>query len=426
MFDQFFKECANLQERSDALIQACIRRTNLLSTSSYEAIENSIMLMIALAVAAVVVGLGIAFFIAKSISVPLSRVVELVTEARDGDMSIVRDDFHYVGKDELNNLGDALSEMFVSLRTAISEIRDNANSSTEKAATMHEDAKANFDGANKVRKDVADVVKLMESNSSSLQESNAGTEEMSAASMTSAQAATDCAEFISNVTQVANTAAQTVQDAIANMAILQTKTDESGQKLQGLVDSVDKISEFIGVITSIADQTNLLALNAAIEAARAGEAGRGFAVVADEVRKLAEEVESSSQKIAEQVSKNGAIMEKALASSQQGIESVKIGMESVKAADAVFDDISISIQALAGEVDTIAQAIGAMSQSAQGMRKSMDEIKEISIKNSDEAQTVSAATQEQSASMDEIATASQSLAVLAANLQHAIEKFKVS
>ncbi len=214
IFDQFFKECATLQERSDALIQACIRRTNLLSTSSFDAIGNSIKLMIALAAAAVVVGLGIAFFIAKSISKPLSRVVELVTNARDGDMAIVRDDFHYAGKDELNQLGDALSEMFVSLRTAISEIRDNANTSTEKAATMHKDAGANLNGANKVRKDVADTVKLMESNSASLEQSNAGTQEMSAASMTSAQAATDCAEFISNVTDVANKATQTVQEAI--------------------------------------------------------------------------------------------------------------------------------------------------------------------------------------------------------------------
>ena len=289
MFEQLFKDCADLGDISDRLIQACIDRTNQLTTEGYEAIGSSIKLMIALAAAAVIVGLFIASFIAKSISKPLGRVVELVTNARDGDMSIVRDDFHYEGKDELNNLGDALSEMFLALRTAIGEIRDNANSSTEKAATMHADATANLEGANSVRKAVADAVKLMESNSASLEESNAGTQEMSAASMTSAQAATDCAEFISNVTQVANTATQTVQEAIANMAILQTKTNESGEKLQGLVDSVDKISEFIGVITSIADQTNLLALNAAIEAARAGEAGRGFAVVAESVRKLAEE-----------------------------------------------------------------------------------------------------------------------------------------
>ena len=289
LFESLLQDGRELRAAAEGIMSTAVTRVTNFTQDSYDALGSALWLLIGLAAIAIVVGLGVAFYIAGSIRKPLSRVVELVTNARDGDMSITRDDFHYEGHDELGELGDALSEMFISLRTAISEIRDNANSSTEKAATMHEDASANLDGANNVRKAVADAVKLMESNSASLQESNAGTEEMSAASMTSAQAATDCAEFISNVTQVANKATQTVQEAIANMAVLQTKTDESGEKLQGLVDSVDKISEFIGVITSIADQTNLLALNAAIEAARAGEAGRGFAVVAESVRKLAEE-----------------------------------------------------------------------------------------------------------------------------------------
>ena len=115
--------------------------------------------------------------------------------------------------------------------------------------------------------------------------------------MTSAQAATDCAEFISNMTSVTNKAVDTVKEAIANIVVLQKKTKESGIKLQELVENSNKISEFIGDITSIADQTNLLALNAAIEAARAGEAGRGFAVVAESVRKLAEESSRAAENV---------------------------------------------------------------------------------------------------------------------------------
>ncbi len=289
LFETFLKDALDIANLAEEMNKGGLEGFVTISQREHGHIGQSMLLLVGLAAAALFIGSVIAIFTARSISKPLDRVVELVTNARDGDMTTTRADFRYEGHDELGHLGDALSEMFASLRVAIGEIHDNADTSTEKAGVMQEDAAANLAGANKVRKAVANAVKLMESNSSSLQESNAGTEEMSAASMTSAQAATDCAEFISNVTGVANTATKVVQDAIANMAVLQEKTNESGEKLQGLVDSVDKISEFIGVITSIADQTNLLALNAAIEAARAGEAGRGFAVVAESVRKLAEE-----------------------------------------------------------------------------------------------------------------------------------------
>ncbi len=282
---------------SNKITDAGTQRIVDLSQGAYDSLGSTMLLLISLACAAIVVGVGIALYISKSISKPLGRVVELCGNASNGDMSIVRDDFHYVGKDELGELGDALSDMFASLSTAIYDIRGLAVESHEKSSAMKEDAGKNLDYANNVRSSVSNVVKLMESNSSSLQESNAGTEEMSAASMTSAQAATDCAEFISNMTTVTGNAVNTVKEAIANIVVLQRKTKESGIKLQALVENVNKISEFIGDITSIADQTNLLALNAAIEAARAGEAGRGFAVVAESVRKLAEESSRAAENV---------------------------------------------------------------------------------------------------------------------------------
>ena len=230
---------------SNKITDAGTQRIVDLSQGAHDSLGSTMTLVITLAAVAIVIGIGIALYIAKSISKPLGRVVELCGNASNGDMSIVRSDFRYEGKDELGELGDALSDMFNSLSTAIYDIRGLALESHDKSANMKEDAGKNLDYANNVRSSVANVVKLMESNSSSLQESNAGTEEMSAASMTSAQAATDCAEFISNMTTVTGNAVNTVKEAIANIVVLQRKTKESGIKLQALVENVNKISEFI-------------------------------------------------------------------------------------------------------------------------------------------------------------------------------------
>ncbi len=357
------------------LVNIAIKITNAgtdrivgLSQGAYDSLGSTMTLVLSLAAVAIVLGIFIALYIAKSISSPLGRVVELCGNARDGDMSITRADFNYEGKDELGHLGDALTEMFAGLSTAIGDIRGLAIESHDKAAAMKEDAGKNLDYANNVRSSVANVVKLMESNSSSLQESNAGTEEMSAASMTSAQAATDCAEFISNMTTVTGNAVDTVKEAIANIVILQKKTKESGIKLQELVENANKISEFIGDITSIADQTNLLALNAAIEAARAGEAGRGFAVVAESVRKLAEE-------------------------SSRAAENVR----------GLIETLQSSVRETKTSSDETAVLLDETTEKANGAQDSLaDAISQIDKAN-DRIQNIAAVAQEQAASSREIA-----------------------
>ena len=383
LFQALLKDGLQMVEAADNIMDTCVNNLIRLMNNASDSLGNSVLLLISSAVIALVVGFGIAFMMARSIRIPLGRVVELVENARDGDMAILRKDFNYDGTDELGELGDALSEMFLSLRTAIGEIRDNANASTEKAATMHADANTNLEGASHVREEVANTVKLMESNSASLEESNAGTQEMSAASMTSAQAATDCAEFIANVTQVAGDATHTVQEAIANMTVLMTKTSESGEKLQGLVDSVDKISEFIGVITSIAAQTNLLALNAAIEAARAGEAGRGFAVVAESVRKLAEESARASESVRELMTdlQDGARDTKAASDETatllvQTVEKANGAKDSLNEAMSQIDQANDRIQNIAAVAEQQAASSREIAQGIDNVTKSTTKILE--------------------------------------------------
>lgn len=394
LFEALLSDGRELMGAANAIMDDAVGKLISLTQNGYDALGSAILLLISLAVVAVVVGFAIAYFIAGAIRKPLNRVVELATNARDGDMAVTDDDFHYNGRDELGDLRDALSSMFISLRTAMGEIRENANTSTDKAQTMREDAATNLQSTKTVLQEVSNTVKLMESNASSLQESNAGTEEMSAASMTSAQAATDCAEFISNVTQVANKATEAVQEAIANMAILSKKTEESGEKLQGLVDSVDKITEFIGVITSIADQTNLLALNAAIEAARAGEAGRGFAVVAESVRKLAEEssraaesvrglmeaLQSGARDTKTSSDEVGALLVQTVEKANGAQDSLTEAMGQIDKANdriqniaAVAEEQAASSREIAAGIDNVTKATTEILQNLENIKNSMDD-----------------------------------------------------
>lgn len=193
--------------------------------------------------------------------------------------------------------------------------------------------------------------------------------------------------------------------------------------------SVMVLSSMFGVlvetISAIAGQTNLLALNAAIEAARAGEQGRGFAVVADEVRKLAEQSNEAAKKIAEMIGKIQSDTGEVIIVMNRGANEVVLGNEVVRSAGDAFSKIESQIHQMIVEMKNISLAIQGTANDSNHVVTAVQDIDKVSKNTVYQTQTVSAATEEQSASMHEIASSSRNLVEMAGYLQEMVDKFKV-
>ena len=226
-----------------------------------------------------------------------------------------------------------------------------------------------------------------------------------------------------------NTAAKegetNVGKAVNQMQLIESSVSESARVISELGEESDKIGKIVDAISGIAEQTNLLALNAAIEAARAGEHGRGFAVVADEVRKLAEQSQTSAHEISELI---GSIQEKsqnAVKAMQSGVERVQNGTEAVDNARQTFREIADMVMKVNDNSGKMEEIVDKLSDSSGVIAKSVDKINEKSRDVARESETVSASSEEQTATMHEIADASRSLATMAQDMQNALSQFKI-
>ena len=416
----------DLDELSDAIFDTSQKRMVEIISQTDDKLNLSVLMLIALTAVAVVAGLLIAFLISRMITKPLSLLVSVAERAGDGDLTLTRADMGEERRDELGRLSDALIEMVGAQRRTITEAMEIVERSAESADTMRTSSNQSSQSVLNAKQAIESVVALCESNSSSLQESNAGTEEMSAASMTAAQAATDCAEFISQTTVVSSEAVKMVQEMIEDMGLLFKKSQESGERLRELVESVGQISGFVGVITSIADQTNLLALNAAIEAARAGEAGRGFAVVAEEVRKLAEDSGQSANNIRGLITtlqtgagetmnsstESSELLTRTTEKADKAKESLNEAMGQIDKANDRIQNIAAGAEEQAASSREIASGIDAATKSTVDMLQNMERIQS----SSDETARVA----------EDVAKQADGLAVLADRLKKALSRFKVS
>ena len=216
-----------------------------------------------------------------------------------------------------------------------------------------------------------------------------------------------------------------VAAAVDQMKVIESAVSDTAAVIAKLGEESDKIGKIVEAIAAISDQTNLLALNAAIEAARAGEHGRGFAVVADEVRKLAEQSQSSAREISDLIGSIQAKAQDAVNSMQTGVDKVRIGTEAVTGGGQAFKQIAEMVTEVAENSRKMAKLVATLVGSTDEITKSVENINTKSREVAKESETVSAASEEQTATMHEIADASRELASQAQQMQEVISRFKV-
>lgn len=379
-------------------------------------ITNIIILLVC-----VVIGIGIAFFIATRITGDINKINSVLTQVADGDLT---EKVKMNRVDEIGQMGQNLNKTIDTLNEIVNEINvtsmDVKNNTDNLTQAITESTMA----TEEIAQSIQDVAKGTNTQAMEVQD---GSEKMAHVS-----------EKINNVNELSVKMGELSDEVkgdsklgLVTMKELMVKAEEkqaSSEQLSTIITSVDdqsrKISEITSTISSIADQTNLLALNASIESARAGEAGRGFAVVADEIRKLAEQSSIASKDIKD-------LIDNMLKQSSMAVDTVeknrKIDSEefdAVKTTEQTFNRIFEHLDILLSNITEIKVQNKDVTEDSNILLDVMATISSITEETSAASEEVSASTEEQLASMEEISSQTEHLREAVENLHILITKFK--
>lgn len=330
----------------------------------------------------------------KYLSRSAKKLQDKMTMFADGDLSVS------VEKEK----DDAIGDMFDGFNRAVSEIHSLISNITE---ATHATASA----ANEISSSSEEMAAGAHEQSQQSLEVAGAVEQMTKTILDSNKNANRAAENAKLASRSAEDGARKVEDTQAGMKRIVESAEQTAQKITLLAQKSEQIGEITQVIDDIADQTNLLALNAAIEAARAGEQGRGFAVVADEVRKLAERTTKATKEIAVTIKEIQLESKEADNAMLVARKDVLEGMQHAEDVAASLKDILEAARIVSDIINQVAAASEEQSSAAEQISKNIEGI--------------SSVTQQSAAGTEQIARASEDLNNLTVNLQDLISKFKI-
>ncbi|MFB1082281.1 methyl-accepting chemotaxis protein [Jeotgalibacillus sp. JSM ZJ347] len=395
-----------------------------LNDENAEIFNANELIILVLSAVALITAIVIGVFMGRTIGRPLKHVSKRMERISKGDLT--REPLISKRKDEIGTLVAATNKMQEDLKAVVSKIAlatDNVSAQSEELTQSANEVREGSEQIAVTMQEIASGTEAQATNAGSLSETM---EEFSVKIQDTNQQSEEVTSRSRAVMQSAEEGSQMMESSIQQMMVIDQVMTEAVGKVRGLDHQTNEISKLVGVIRDIAEQTNLLALNAAIEAARAGEQGKGFAVVADEVRKLAEQVANSVNDITGFVNGIQTESRSVVGSLEQGYEEVNEGTRQIAVTGERFNEINGSIKDMIEMVGQIADNLQDISQGSQSMNASIQEIASISEESAAGVEEAAASSEQSLSTMETISASADDLAGLAEELAGEVRKFKLN
>lgn len=341
--------------------------------------------------------------------------------AADGDLTVRASTD--VDNDAMRAVGEEFNTMIADLEAAMARV----DSVAVDVATASEDAAAGVEETEQASAEVASSTEEITAGASEQAEQisdlNGEMGDLSATVEEVAATAEEVAQQSTAAVKTGKDGSELADEAVDEMESIRTATEETATLVHDLTDEVDEIGQIVELIDSIAEQTNTLALNASIEAARADVDGDGFAVVADEVKQLATETREATSRIADLVDQVQASTDEVVADMSSMRERVDEGTETIESGLGALDDVVEAVEEANDGVQSISAATDDQAETAEEVVAMADEVAAVSEETTAEAQTVSAAAEEQTASLTQVSNEVEQLSDRADELRSLTAQF---
>lgn len=389
----------------------------------HETKQQIIFIALLITIGTLFVVLFVSIKFSKTISNPIKQIAGLMGGLSEGDLTVGIEESNR--KDEIGQLTKAMQEMKDTLHETIGQVTDASSSVAAQSEELTQSAIEVQTGSEQIAMTMEEIASGTEKQADSV---STLAHTMSVFS-TKAQETSEKGAHIQTssieVLDLTNNGRQLMTSSENQMMKIDEIVQEAVRKMDRLDNQTQEISKLVSVIQEVAAQTNLLALNAAIEAARAGEHGKGFAVVADEVRKLAEQVSVSVTDITDIVTNIQTESADVTESLQSGYSEVEQGTRHIQTTSGTFDEINGAMTEMVGNIKAIAENLSDIATNSQELNNTIEDIAAISEESAAGIEETAATSQQASSSMVEVASGSEKLANLADELHTLVGRFKL-